>query len=95
MAHAISRRPVATEARIPVRVYQRGICGGQSETGTGFSASYSVSPVNIIPPRFFMYIYHLADGQYARWWPQFRDVVLPHRHDHDYDLRARAMAQAV
>jgi hypothetical protein len=23
-----------------------------------------------------------GDKQYALWWQQFRDVVLPHRHDH-------------
>jgi hypothetical protein len=25
-----------------------------------------------------------GDDQKARWWPQFRDVVSPHRHDHHY-----------
>jgi hypothetical protein len=32
-----------------------------------------------------MLIYHLGNEQWARWWPQFRDVVSPHRyaqHDH-------------
>jgi hypothetical protein len=26
-------------------------------------------------------IIHLGDEQYARWWQQFRDIVLPHRHE--------------
>jgi hypothetical protein len=37
------------------------------------------SPVNIIPPSLSMFIYYLGDEQYARWWPQFRDVVSPHQ----------------
>jgi hypothetical protein len=48
MAQAVSRRPLTAEARVRVRVNQCGICGGQSGTGTGFSPSSSVSPVNII-----------------------------------------------
>jgi hypothetical protein len=36
----------------------------------------------IIPPWFFMLIYHLGDEEYARSWPQFRDIVSRHRHDH-------------
>jgi hypothetical protein len=37
-----------------------------------------------MPPWFSMLIYHLGDEQQARWWPQFRDVVSPHRHEHHY-----------
>jgi hypothetical protein len=40
-----------------------------------------VSPVSIIPPLLSILIYHLWDEQQARWWPQFRDVVSPHRHE--------------
>jgi hypothetical protein len=29
-------------------------------------------------------MYHLADEQYDRWGPKFRDVVSPYRHDHHY-----------
>jgi hypothetical protein len=28
-----------------------------------------------------MLVYHLRNGEEARWWPLFRDVVSPHRHD--------------
>jgi hypothetical protein len=44
MIQAVSRRSPTAEARVPSRVSPRGICGGQSGTGTGFSPSTSVSP---------------------------------------------------
>jgi hypothetical protein len=44
MAQAVSRRPLATEARVSSRVSPCGIFGGQSGTGTGFSPSSSVLP---------------------------------------------------
>jgi hypothetical protein len=43
-----------------------------------------VFPIDFIPPWFSVLIYHLEDKQYARWWPQFRDVVSPYRHDHHH-----------
>jgi hypothetical protein len=50
MAQAVSGRPVTAEDLVRVRVSPCGICGVQSDTGTGFSPSSSVFPVNIIPP---------------------------------------------
>jgi hypothetical protein len=44
MAQVVSRRPVTAEALVRARVNPRGICGGQSGTGTGFSPSSSVFP---------------------------------------------------
>ena len=44
MAQAVSRRPVTADARVRSRVSPRGICGGQSGTGTGFLPSTSVFP---------------------------------------------------
>jgi hypothetical protein len=37
--------------------------------------------VDIIPPWFSMLIHQLGVEKQARWWPQFRDVVSPHRHE--------------
>jgi hypothetical protein len=50
MVQAVSQRSLARDARIRARVNPCGVCGGQSGTGTRFPQSYSVSPVNIIPP---------------------------------------------
>jgi hypothetical protein len=50
VAQAVSRRPLTAEARVRARVGLRGICGGQSGTGTGFSPSTSVFPCQLIPP---------------------------------------------
>jgi hypothetical protein len=47
MPHAVSRRPLTTEARVRSRVNPCGICGGQSGTGTGFSPSNSVFPCQL------------------------------------------------
>jgi hypothetical protein len=44
MAQADRHRPLTAEARGQSRVSPRGICGGQSGTGAGFSPSTSVFP---------------------------------------------------
>jgi hypothetical protein len=43
-------------------------------------------PVSIIPPWLYVLIYHLLDEQQARWWPQFRDILSPHRHKHEHGI---------
>jgi hypothetical protein len=50
MAQVVSRRSLTAEARVRTRVNSCEICGGQSGTGTGFSPSSSVFPVNVILP---------------------------------------------
>jgi hypothetical protein len=42
MAQAVSRRPSTAEARARSRVSPCGICGGQSDNGTGFSAGTEI-----------------------------------------------------
>jgi predicted transcriptional regulator len=44
MAQAVSSQPLNAEARVRSRVSPRGICGGQSGTGTGLFPSTSVFP---------------------------------------------------
>jgi hypothetical protein len=44
MAQAVSRRPIIAEAHIRSQANLCGICGGQSDTEIGFSASTSVVP---------------------------------------------------
>jgi hypothetical protein len=65
MAQAVSRQPLTAETRVRSRVNPYGICGRQSGTGTGFSTSSSVSPVNIIPPSLSTLI-PSGDEQYDR-----------------------------
>jgi hypothetical protein len=43
MAQAVSRRPLTAEARVRTRLSPCGICSGQSDTGSDFSPSSSVS----------------------------------------------------
>jgi hypothetical protein len=49
MAQAVSRRPASAEAQVRSRVSPRGVCGGQSGTGTVFPQVFRSSPVNFIP----------------------------------------------
>jgi hypothetical protein len=44
MAQAVSCRASTAEARVRSRVSPCGICGGQSDTGTGFSPRASAFP---------------------------------------------------
>jgi hypothetical protein len=78
MAQAVSCRPLTAESTVRALVNPCGICDGQSGTGTGFLRVLRFSPANIIPPSFFILIYHLGDEQYVRYCQQFRDIVSPH-----------------
>jgi hypothetical protein len=63
MAQAVSHWPVTEEAQVHTQVCPGEVCGEQSATGTGFSPSFRLSPVNIIPPWLSMLIYYLGDEQ--------------------------------
>jgi hypothetical protein len=47
MAQAVSRRPLAAEARVQSWISPWGICGGQSGIGTGFTPEYFGFPPSI------------------------------------------------
>jgi hypothetical protein len=79
MAQAVRRLPLTAESRFRAWVNPCGIFGTKSVTVIGFSRSFSVFPVNIIPSSLSILIYHLGDEQFVRYWQQFRDVVTPHR----------------
>jgi hypothetical protein len=78
MAHAVSRRHLTAEAWVRAWVSPCGICGGQSDTGTSFPPSSSISPVNVIPPWMNN---RSVDGH--SW-----NTVSPHRHkQHEHPRR--------
>jgi hypothetical protein len=61
VAQAVSRRPLAAEARVRARVTASG--SGQSGNRTGISHSSSIYPVSILPPRLSILICRLGDEQ--------------------------------
>jgi hypothetical protein len=82
VSQAVSRWPLTVEARFRVHV---GFVVEETGTGTRFSPNYSsISPVNIIPPWLPIFIHNLGYEQQTRWWPQFRDIISPHRHEQLY-----------
>jgi hypothetical protein len=64
MAQAVSRRPLAAEARVRAQVSPCGVGGRQSGTEIGFSPN-SVFPFNFIPlcPSTLTDLYHLQYEQ--------------------------------
>jgi hypothetical protein len=64
MAHAVSRLLLTAEARVRAQIGPRGICGGQSDTGTCFSAS---PPPQILFHRGFPYSHVTRGMEEARW----------------------------
>jgi hypothetical protein len=62
ISQAVSRRPLTAEAQARAQVIPCGICGGQSGTGTGFSPSSSIPPVNVSPPWLFILMWGRTIG---------------------------------
>jgi hypothetical protein len=62
MAQVVSRRPLTAEAQVRARFNPRGICGGQSVTGTGYSPSSSVFLCQYISHRRSPNSYHLGNA---------------------------------
>jgi hypothetical protein len=63
MDQAVSDRSLTMEAWVHAQVSPCESCGAQSSTGTAFSQSSLVFPVNIIPLWLSTLIYHLGDEE--------------------------------
>jgi hypothetical protein len=61
MAQVVSRWRLVTVARVQTCVRPCGICGGQSDTGTGFSLNSSVLPCHYHSTMALHIMYHLGD----------------------------------
>jgi hypothetical protein len=48
VAQAVSRRPLAAEARLQFQAIEYGICGGQNSAGTDFPPSTSLASFTVI-----------------------------------------------
>jgi hypothetical protein len=60
MDQAAGRRPLTADVQVRARVSLCRICVIQSGTGTGFSPSSSIYPVNIVPPWLSLLMYHVG-----------------------------------
>jgi hypothetical protein len=83
MAQTVSRRPFPTKDRVRPGSIRVGFAVDRVAMGQVFFPSFSVFSVNIIPPWLSMVIYRLGHEQV---WPQYRDVVSPHRPDHEQHI---------
>jgi hypothetical protein len=79
VAQAVNHHPLTVEARFRTRVSPYRIYGRQSGTGTSISPSSSISPCQI--PFRHCSPCHTSPVQ-RTIDPQFRDILIPHRHYH-------------
>jgi hypothetical protein len=63
MAEAASRWPLSAEARVRARASPCGICGEQSDIGTGLCTSSSVFPCQYHFTVALHIMYHVGDEQ--------------------------------
>jgi hypothetical protein len=80
MAQAVSRRPLAAEARFAPGSVHAEIVVGKIVLGQVLLRVVRYFPVNVIP-LWHSTLTYLGDEQQTRWWPQFRDIVSSHRHE--------------
>jgi hypothetical protein len=67
-------------ARVRARSSPCAICGGKVALGQVFLRVLRFSLVSITSPCFSTHI-SLGDEQRTCWWPQFKNIILPHRHE--------------
>jgi hypothetical protein len=53
---------------------------GQSGTGSGFFSKFFGVSLSVLSA--VILNYHTGYEQHARWWPQFTDMLSPHRNEH-------------
>jgi hypothetical protein len=63
MAQVVTHRPLTADVQVRAQVSPCRICGGQSDTETGFPLRSSFSSVDIIPLSSSTLIYRLGDEQ--------------------------------
>jgi len=70
MAVAVDRWPLIAEGQVRFPATPCGVCDGRNNTGRSFTGLLRFSPVNIIPPLFYLYTYfiHLLLTLSTRWF---------------------------
>jgi hypothetical protein len=81
MTQAVIRQPLTADARFASGSVHEAFTVKKVELGQVFLRVLYFPSVRIIPPWLSILVFNLGDGQYAPWWPQFRDVVLSHQYE--------------
>ena len=59
MAEAVDRWPLIAEGQVRFPATPCGVCDELNNTGRGFIGLLEFSPVNIIPPLLYLYVYFI------------------------------------